>query len=533
MTTIEHEKTPDEHSDIVGGSSASRVMNCPASVRVLQRMQAALDDEASKIVQEADALEAAGESDKAEALVARADKVRASLNKSSTYADEGTALHEVMAYIVDNEIDKNDVLNDPKITELWDKYELKDELMWTCVFPALEAFNKKLDELYAEAGDDAELLIRVESRVEVPGIDGAFGTCDVLIRSPKRTVVWDWKFGAGVPVWASYKVESKASKGEQTEEDAIVYGNDQLMFYARGAMNTFPDYFGYTDTDDWEEYKDHVVDLVICQPRTIEDGAISEFTTDVSALEDFRLDLVDAVNEALTADNPTMKRDDKWCRFAACKTICPLHVRSTTGMASLGEKLGKLQLRAAANEVDDSGAKGTAVEVITVPGRPELTRHFTYPEALVAMLDLAEILEPYIKEAQKQAHAFLEAGGKLLREDGSEAYRLVPKKAGHDKWGEDRKKVDAYLAKQGLSLEQRREPWAPISPAQARDKMIALGKDVKKGSTSKDRKLLDKYIAPGVSSGSTLAPADDPRPDFIGTSEKVAALADKIASLGT
>ena len=88
------------------------------------------------------------------------------------------------------------------------------------------------------------------------------------------------------------------------------------------------------------------------------------------------------------------------------------------------------------------------------------------------------------------------------------------------------------LARLGLGLEDRREPWEPISPAQAEKKLKAIGVNLT-SEGSKPRATLDKYIAPGVSSGSTLAPADDPRPDFVGTSEKVAALADKIASLGS
>ena len=523
--TIEREKTPDQHSDIVGGSTASRVLNCPASVRVLQRMQAALDAEADAIIEDArsDLARAADDLDselqaRGEDKLVKAEKVRASLNKSSTYADEGTALHEIMAYIVDNEIERDAVLNDPKIDEMWQRYELKDELMWTCVFPALEAFNKKLNALYEEAGPDAELLIRVESQVEFPGIEGAFGTCDVLIRSPKRTVVWDWKFGAGVPVWASYKASA--------EPGVIVdYGNDQLMFYARGAMNTYPDYFGcdYGDVEQPMPGDDiWPVDLVICQPRTIEDGAVSEFTVTVSDIENFALDLIDAVNEALTAENPTMKRDDKWCRFAACKTICPLHVRSTTGMAALGEKLGKLQFAAAGDAVAKQIVANRETAGLALEG-PKQTE---YREALAAMLDIAEIVEPYIKEARAQAHAFLEAGGTIPN------WRLVPKRAAGRSWKEDRKKTDAMLARLGLGLEDRREPWEPISPAQAEKKLKAIGVNLT-SEGSKPRATLDKYIAPGVSSGSTLAPADDPRPDVVGTSEKVAALADKIASLGS
>ena len=101
----------------------------------------------------------------------------------------------------------------------------------------------------------------------MPGIDGAFGTSDITIRTPVRSAVWDWKFGAGKPVYASYRREFIPGPGERapTEDpgspDFQVFGNDQLTFYGRACMHTHPDYF--EDRPDWP------VDLVICQPRIV------------------------------------------------------------------------------------------------------------------------------------------------------------------------------------------------------------------------------------------------------------------------
>lgn len=536
MSEIEHDKTPDEHATLVGGSSAKRVLNCPASVGVLAKMQERLDAEADTLAEEAASYLNRAEADldselKAlgEEKAAQAQKLRNSLNQSSTYADEGTALHEVMAYIVDNDIQRDEIINDPHISELWDKYQLEDARLWDCVYPAFEAFEKKCNELLAESDDpDAELMIRVEAHCVMPGIVDAngepqFGSTDVLIRGPKRTVVWDWKFGAGVPVYASYKVKRFGDLMPGLLEEAEdEFGNDQLMYYARAAMHSFPQYFdenwAANDADPWP------VDLVICQPRTIEDGAVSEFTTNLQDLEDFRLDLADAVEEALTSVNPTMKKGS-WCRFEACKTVCPLHVSAAEKAAQVGEKLGKLALRASSADLPAVTAAGGNMEKLPANGHSVLE----YSAALAAMLDIADIVEPYIKEAQSQAHAFLEAGGKIP------GYKLVPKRAGHDKWKEDRSKVDAFLARKGLDLDARREAWVPISPAQARTKLKALGLDMKDASEkhplSKERAALEKLVAPGVSSGSTLAPADDPRPDFIRSADRVAALADKLKQL--
>jgi hypothetical protein len=48
---------------------------------------------------------------------------------------------------------------------------------------------------------------------------------------------------------------------------------------------------------------------------------------------------------------------------------------------------------------------------------------------------------------------------------------------------------------------------------------------------SKDRKQLEKYVKPGVSSGFNIVRSDDPRPAIQSTPEMVKSLAAKIGSL--
>lgn len=451
--TITHEKTPDTHSASVGGSSASRILGCPGSVDLLAKIPSEV------------------------------------LNESSSYADEGTGLHEIMAYLVENDVDINTLMTDPKVDELWEKYDLHLDRMYDAVVPAYRSFLAYLDTLYES--DDDEVRIRVESKVEMPGIKGAFGTCDVLIRAPKKTVVWDWKFGQGVPVLASYKM----AMGEAGNSDPNAeYGNDQLMFYARAAMESYPDYFGHDVDENWE------VELVICQPRIL-DEELSTFTTDPFDLMQFHADLIDAVEEAQSGKGQLKK--GSYCRFAKCKTICPLHLNGPVAMAEVGEKLGKLK---AMQQLTAS----------TAETQPALAAagHNDYANALAAMLTLSEIVEPYIKEAYAQAHTFMEAGGQIP------GHKLVPKKAGWDSWL-DAKKTDQFLSRAGLAVDARRKPWEPITPAVARKKI----KD------EKQLKLLEKYVKPGVSSGTTIAPADDAREAVQATATMVAELANKIASL--
>lgn len=450
---IEHDKTPDTHSSIVGGSSAAQMLGCPGSYNLLQKVP---------------------------------DSIR---NASSKYADEGTALHEVMAYLVENDIDIDAIETDGYVDGLFVKYSLDRGRMYDAVLPAYRQFNEYCDKLEAEGPED--LRIRVEVECEMPGIEGpngekSFGTTDILIRGPKRTVIWDWKMGGGQPVSASY------------EKGGDEFGNDQLTFYGRAAQNSFPDYF--EEADDWP------VDLVICQPRILTDDPAS-FTVTVADLEDFRLDLIDAVDEAL-GDNPRIAKG-KYCFFAACKTICPLHLNAPGQMLELGQKLQGLRLRTAAAKEGD-----TPIEVIA-----ESTPAITYGEALAIALDLAEMLEPYHKEAVAQAQTYMEAGGVVP------GRKLVPKKAGWDSW-EDEKKTDDFLSRQKLSLEERRKPWTSITPAAARK--VLKGK----GASEKTLSLLEKYVKPGVSSGHTLARSDDPRPEIQATRTAVDALAAKLKALG-
>jgi hypothetical protein len=460
MTT--HELTPDAHSSIVGGSSAARILGCPGSVDLLARIPESVK------------------------------------NSSSKYADEGTALHEVMAYLVSNDVDQLKLTQDTEIDRLFAQYSVEEQRFFDAVMPAYRAFNEYLDKLYDEAEaagfKDPEIRILVEQRVQMPGIEGAFGTADIVIRTPVRSVVWDWKFGAGVPVYASYK---------RDEQD---FGNDQLCYYARGSMETHPDYF--------EERPDWPVDLVICQPR-IGEGEPSSFTTNVQDLEDFRLDLVDAVEEALSGNG--RKAKGSYCRFAACKSICPLHLNGAEAAAEIAGKLTALKDRALT--VDD--LKAAEIEII-LPGEAidqyEEPHTFSAGEAYAMLLDLKEALEPLLNGAAADAQTFMEDGGVVP------GYKLVPKKAGHDGWL-DEDDTDKFLGRRGLDTNERRVT-KPITPAVARTKLKAKG-------DTKGFDLLEKYVKKGVSSGHTIAPESDSRPAIDTTSAAIGKLADKIAALGS
>ena len=135
------------HSNIVGGSTAKRVINCPGSVALVQKMPPRL-----------------GGKD----------------------ADMGTLCHNAMAALLeDPSLEVRSVLgmkyNDQVMTE-----ELIDEK----IVPAMLALN--------EIDPDADMEYRIESHVNFGDLlPGVFGSADLIGRINGRAVVLDWKFGRG------------------------------------------------------------------------------------------------------------------------------------------------------------------------------------------------------------------------------------------------------------------------------------------------------------------------------------------------
>ena len=137
------------HSNIVGGSTAKRVINCPGSVALVAKMPP---------------------------------------KPSSKYADEGTLLHNVIAEIV--------MSGQPPEHYLGTKYEdqtLTQELIDDKLKPALAALD--------QIDPNQEMEIEAETSVDFGDLlPGVFGSTDLIGRIGTRAVVLDWKFGDGVAV---------------------------------------------------------------------------------------------------------------------------------------------------------------------------------------------------------------------------------------------------------------------------------------------------------------------------------------------
>jgi len=137
------------HSKVVGGSTAKRVIGCPGSVALCATMPP---------------------------------------KPSSKYADEGTLLHDAIAQVLDKNVKPESLLGmtyqDQKLTQ-----DLIDNKLHI-------ALN-----LLTEVDPNLEMEYAVETEVGFGDfLPDVFGSCDLLGRIGNRAIVLDWKFGDGVAV---------------------------------------------------------------------------------------------------------------------------------------------------------------------------------------------------------------------------------------------------------------------------------------------------------------------------------------------
>lgn len=355
-----------QHSKIVGGSTAKRVIACPGSVALVDTMPP---------------------------------------KPSSSYADEGTLLHDAIAKVLETNCDPYSLIG-----MTYEKTALTEALVDDKLIPALRA----LDEIDPEG----EMIYEVESRVSFANYTPeVFGSTDLLGQIGRRAIVLDWKFGDGVAV--------------EAEE------NHQLMFYAAAAMRTPSTSSIFHDVDD--------IELIIVQPPFVK-----RWVTTRERIAAFESDLFRAINTALKPNAPLASGDH--CKWCAAKPVCPI----MTGAVDRALK-----------------AKLEALPV----------------EQIAHYLEQAPLIEGFIKDLQQLAHGLLEEGQKVP------GWKLVNKRATRQWTNED--KAVAFLT--GVGVEAWGDP-KPLSPAQAE-------KALKKAKIE-----LPADLVVAVSTGSTLAPENDPRP---------------------
>ena len=135
------------HSNIVGGSSAKRVMACPGSVALVQKMPP---------------------------------------KPSNSHADQGTLLHNAISAI----------LEDQSVDVIGTQY--KDQVL------TQDLYDEKIMvglSLLDEVDPNKTMEYEVETRVGFGDLlPGVFGSTDLMGRIGSKAVILDWKFGSGVAV---------------------------------------------------------------------------------------------------------------------------------------------------------------------------------------------------------------------------------------------------------------------------------------------------------------------------------------------
>jgi hypothetical protein len=227
-----------KHSKIVGGSTAKRVINCPGSVALVDTMPP---------------------------------------KPSSSYADEGTLLHDTIASILERDVDPYSMVGTTYADSVLTEALVDDKLV-----PALRALD--------EVDPTGEMEYAVESRVGFGDfLPDVFGSTDLLGRLGDRAIVLDWKFGDGVAV--------------EVEE------NSQLLFYAAAARRT-------PDTA-WAFEGAKEVELIIVQPPFVK-----RWVTTLDRVDAFEKELAAAVKIAMKPDAPLASGDH--CKWCAAKPVCPV-----------------------------------------------------------------------------------------------------------------------------------------------------------------------------------------------------------------
>lgn len=162
------------HSNIVGGSTAKRVIHCPASVQLAAKMPS---------------------------------------GRSNSYADKGTLLHNAIALLLSNP----NATPESLLGMTYKDETLTHEDLETKIQPALAY----LDELDPSGAAD----MAVEAEVSFPDLPGVFGSCDLLMRVDDTAIVLDWKFGDGVIVDAedNYQLLFYAAAAMVTERTSWVF----------------------------------------------------------------------------------------------------------------------------------------------------------------------------------------------------------------------------------------------------------------------------------------------------------------------
>ena len=273
--------------------------------------------------------------------------------KSSTFADEGTAAHELASWCLESGQDASAYAGRIITVEKTGReFEVDADMV--------ENVQRYVDIVRGLGGD-----LMVEQRVDFSNwinVPDSFGTSDAIVVLDRELVVCDLKYGRGVQVDA--------------EE------NEQLQLYALGSYSLAS-----------LAYDIDTVRMMIVQPRL---NHVSEWAVSVDQLRDFAARASIAARHAIHQfegkAEPKLTPGPKQCRFCRAKATCPAlaaEVKETVAMGAAGveefadltgeivqllDVIGSDELAAAMSKVDlvEQWCKAVRAEVESriVEGKP-------------------------------------------------------------------------------------------------------------------------------------------------------------------
>jgi hypothetical protein len=194
-------------------------------------------------------------------------------NKSSIYADEGTAAHELAEICL---------TMGERASEWVDKHLIESK--------GVIVTQKMADyvQVYIDYVKSKKGMVLVEQFVDFGRVaQGGFGTCDALVMGNDTLHVIDLKYGKGV------RVDAK--------------DNTQALLYAIGAI----------DGHSWRTFKTIVITIV--QPRL---DHISEWELTLDEVNAWAERLTQAAEQALVPNAPRTP-GEKQCQWCRAKATCP------------------------------------------------------------------------------------------------------------------------------------------------------------------------------------------------------------------
>lgn len=328
-------------------------------------------------------------------------------DKSSAYADEGTAAHELASMALTEDRDPRAYIGRVIKVKPDEGGELREFVVDDDMADFVGDYTRQVLAM-AEGG-----TLLIEQRVDfsdVVSVADQFGTSDaVIVTADGELQVHDLKYGRGVQVDA---------------ED-----NEQLQLYALGALAALQDLIDIKG-----------VRLVIHQPRL---SHLSEWPITLEALRAFgtkaRVAAQTAINLAPADVTGYLKAGDH-CRFCKAKATCPELVAEVSATV-LGD-------------FDVLGDDGRPVRPVEIPKSAGLLG--TYMSRL-------DMIEDWCKAVRAAVEAELLAGAEVP------GFKLVEGRRGNRKWG-DAAAVETLFKSFRLKHEEMYD-YSLITPATAEKRL--------------------------------------------------------------